>query len=313
MAAGLACLAAIVGVNAYLCRGLFTVEFTGHTNSIQGLWITMGRLAGEHWLRPSWWPYQDAGVPFEHTYMPLVPAAGAMVSRVAGVSNSRGFFAVMGLVLCLGPATLFVLLWRMNAGITASFWAALAYTITSPARAVLPETDLNPIRYWSSHRFYNTIVWDDLPHHTAMLFFPLALLALWRSFETGRRGWQAAAVVLCAATALASVFGATALVLGVACMLAALPRERLWANLRLAAGIGGAAYLIVSPFLPLSLLATIRSNQQRFAEDRWSADSLIALGIVAVGGALLMRAIGQGPLLTSDSSCSSRWLRRASR
>src|SRR6187455_2389917 len=97
MAAAAACLATLVGVNAYLCRGVFTVEFTGHTNSIQGLWITMGRLAGEHWLRPAWWPYQDAGVPFEHTYMPLVPAAGAIVSRAAGVSNSRGFFAVMGL------------------------------------------------------------------------------------------------------------------------------------------------------------------------------------------------------------------------
>src|SRR5690242_4721940 len=69
MAAAVGCLAALVGINAYLCRGLFRVEFTGHTNSIQGLWITMGRLAGEHWLRPAWWPYQDAGVPFEHTYM----------------------------------------------------------------------------------------------------------------------------------------------------------------------------------------------------------------------------------------------------
>src|SRR4051812_2734340 len=75
-------------------------------------------------------------------------------------------------------------------------------------------------------------------------------------------------------------------------MLAALPRERLWANLRLAAGIGGAAYLIVSPFLPPSLLATIRSNQQRFVEDRWSADSLLALGIVLAVGGMLVRALG---------------------
>jgi hypothetical protein len=291
VAAAVACAAAIVAVNFYLCRGLFAVEFTGHTNSIQGLWIAMGRLAGEHWFRPAWWPYQDAGVPFEHTYMPLVPAAGAIASRVAHVSNSRGFFTVMGLVLVLGPLTLFAMLWRMGAGMTASFWSALAYSITSPARAVLPETDVDPIRYWSSHRIYNSIVWDDLPHHTAMLFFPLAVLALWRSFETRRPGWKVAAVGLCALTTLASVFGATALGLAVVCILIALPREQFRANLRLAAALGGTAYLIVSPFLPPSLIATIRSNQQRFVEDRWSAGSLIALGIVAAGCAALAWAL----------------------
>ena len=66
-AEAIACLAVLIGVNFFLCRGLFSVEFTGHTNSIQGLWIAMGRLAAEHWFRPAWWPYQDAGVPFEHT------------------------------------------------------------------------------------------------------------------------------------------------------------------------------------------------------------------------------------------------------
>src|SRR4051812_16650880 len=76
-------------------------------------------------------------------------------------------------------------------------------------------------------------------------------------------------------------------------MLAALPRERLWANLRLAAGIGGTAYLIVSPFLPPSLLATIRSNQQRFVEDRWSAGSLLGLGLVTGGCALLVWVFGR--------------------
>src|SRR3954469_6496259 len=102
-------LALLAAINFYLCRGLFFAEFTGHTNSIQGLWISMARLAGEHWIRPAWWPYQDAGVPFEHTYMPLVPAASAVLGKAAHVSPARGFFSVMGLVLCLGPATLFLL------------------------------------------------------------------------------------------------------------------------------------------------------------------------------------------------------------
>jgi len=60
----------LAAVQLYLTHNLFFAEFTGHMNSLQGLWISMARLAGEHWFRPSWWPYQDGGVPFEHTYMP---------------------------------------------------------------------------------------------------------------------------------------------------------------------------------------------------------------------------------------------------
>src|SRR6478609_11103143 len=89
---------ALLGVvNFYICRGLFFSEFPGHTNSIQGLWISMARLAGEHWFRPAWWPYQDAGVPFEHTYMPLVPAATALLAKIARASTARAFYSVMGL------------------------------------------------------------------------------------------------------------------------------------------------------------------------------------------------------------------------
>jgi hypothetical protein len=245
----------------------------------------MARLAGEHWFRPSWWPWQDAGVPFEHLYMPLVPAAAAIAAKLGRVPVSRGFFTVMGLVLCLGPATLFLLLRHMTGSVAASFWAVLAWSITSPARAVLPEGDVDPIRYWSSHRLYNAIVWDDLPHHTAMLFFPLAVLFLWRTLETRRLRDGLLAVVCICLTVLASVFGATALALATACMLVALGRGRL----RTVAAIAAVSYAIVCPFLPPSLILTIRSNQQRFVEDRWSAGSLIAMAVVLFGGALLSR------------------------
>src|SRR3954451_4301461 len=102
----------IAAVNFYICRGLFFAEFTGHTNSLQGLWISMARLASEHWFRPSWWPYQDAGVPFEHTYMPLVPASTAILAKLLHWSAARAFLSVMGVVLCVGPLTLFLMIWR---------------------------------------------------------------------------------------------------------------------------------------------------------------------------------------------------------
>jgi hypothetical protein len=281
----------LAAVNFYLCRGLFVVSYTGHTNSIQGLWISMARLAGEHWFRPSWWPYQDAGVPFEHTYMPLLPASSAIVAKLAGVPAARAFFTVMGMVLCLGPVTLFLMLWRMSGAPGCSFWAALAYSVTSPARALLPELDVNPIRYWSSLRLYGAIVWDDLPHHAAVCFLPLALLFIWRAIEKRLPRDYVLAILFIALTVLPSVFGATALCLGVVCMLLVLPRKDLAANLSLLVVLAFIAYLVVSPFLPPSLIATIRSNQQNFPEDRWSAGSFTALSVVVLGCVLLLRAL----------------------
>jgi hypothetical protein len=280
-------LAILVGVNLYFTHKLFFAEYTGHMNSLQGLWISMARLAGTHWFWPAWWPYQDGGVPFEHTYMPLVPASAAVLSHLTQVSAARAFFSVMGIVVTLGPATLFVLLWRLSGRPGTAFVASLVYSATSPARALLPETDLDPVRYWSSLRFYGAVVWDDLPHQTAILILPIAFLFLWRSLETRKPRYYAAAVLAMAATVLASVFGATALALGVPCMLAALPRKDVRSNLRTAAVLTGCAYLLVCPFLPPSLIATIRSNQQHSPEDAWSGGSFLALGIVLAGAALL--------------------------
>ncbi|MEO8368455.1 MAG: hypothetical protein ABI806_04590 [Candidatus Solibacter sp.] len=276
-------LAVLTAIQIYLAHNLFFADFTGHMNSLQGLWISMARLAGEHWFRPSWWPYQDGGVPFEHTYMPLIPATTALLAKFWGVPVQRAFYSVMGVTVCLGPLTLFVMVWRMSGAPGCAFWTSLIYSMTSPARALLPEGDVDPIRYWSSLRFYGSVVWDDLPHQTAICFLPLALLFLWRAMERRRPLDYVLTVAFMMLTVLPSVFGATGLMLGVACMLAALPRERLRSNLKLAAGLGLAAYLIVCPFLPPSLIATIRSNQQQFVEDRWSAASFIALGLVWLG------------------------------
>jgi hypothetical protein len=100
--------------------------------------------------------------------------------------------------------------------------------------------------------------------------------------ETRRPHYYVLAVLAMAASVLASVYGATALMLGVLCMFA------VWgAEVRLVGALGLAAYLLVSPFLPPSLIATIRSNQQRFPGDAWSGRSFLALAIVVLGAALI--------------------------
>lgn len=177
----------ILGVNVYICRDLFFTEYTGHMNSIQGLWISMARLAGEHWYRPAWWPYHDGGEPFEHTYMPLVPGATALYAKLAQVSPSRALNALTGIFYCLSPVTLFLMAWQMARAPGYSFWAALAYSLTSPARALIHDPTFNPAFLWTSRRLYTMVVWDDVPHGAAVCFLPLVLLFLWLAMRNGSR------------------------------------------------------------------------------------------------------------------------------
>ena len=64
----------LLWINVYICREFFLTEDTGHRNAMHGFWMAMARLTSYQWWRPGWWPYWDAGMPFEYTYAPLVPA-----------------------------------------------------------------------------------------------------------------------------------------------------------------------------------------------------------------------------------------------
>jgi hypothetical protein len=294
-------LVALLWVNAYICRDLFFTEYTGHTNSIQGLWISLAGLAGEHWYRPSWWPFHDGGMPFEHAYMPLAPGITAVYAKVAGCSPMRAFNAITGIVYCLGPLTLFLMAWQMTRAPGYSFWAALAYSLTSPARALIPDPNFNPAFFWTSRRLYTMVVWDDVPHGAAVCLIPLIVLFLTLSINRRRPIYYLLTGVCMALAVLASVFGAVAILLSVICLLFVLPREQLRSNLILVVAIGALAYLAICAFLPPSLIATIRSNQQLYPEDRWSTDSFTALSAVALGWAVVWTVLRRA---TDD-----RWLR----
>ena len=274
-------------VNAYVCRDLFRIEYTGYTNSIQGLWIAIARYAGEHWFRPAWWPYHDAGMPFEHTYMPLVPAATAVWACVRHVSAARAFNAVTGMVYILGPLALFVMAWQLTRLPGYSFWAALAYSLTSPARALIRDPYFDPAFFWTSRRLYTQVVWDDVPHGAALCFLPLAVVFLWRSLEKPTASHYLAAWLFAVLTAASSVFGAVALALSALCLLAVFPSADLRRHAITVGAIGIAAWCAIAPFLPPSLIAAIRLNQQQYAEDRWSMGSAYALAGVAAGWLLL--------------------------
>ena len=278
----------VIWANAYICRQVFFIEYTGQLHSMHGVWIGMARLAGNHWWTPGWWPYWFGGMPFEFTYAPLLPGLTALLSRITGWSEAHAFNIISGVVYCLGPALLFVLAARLTHRPGWSFIAAIAYSLSAPTELLLPDGAFRLVHLGDARRFSLNFVWDEAPHHLALAFVLASIVCLHYALDRRRpAGWLLAGVCSVGAV-LANAFGATALLLFLACFLPAFcPRD--WRQkLPSVAALCVLVYLVVCPFLPPSLLRAIRMNANLFPESAWTPASFAALAGVGSGWMLLL-------------------------
>ncbi len=279
----------VFGINLYICRELFHTAHLAYMNSMQGFWMALARLAGDHWWRGGWWPYWDGGMPFEYTYTPLVPGVTALLAWITGSSLATALHALTGLVWCVTPPALYWMSRRATNAVVPGLLGALAYSLLSPASLLAPDAAwrLGAIR--DARQFYVAVVWDELPHLLALALLPLAVIALVEASKTHAWRPRLAATVAMAAMMLASAFGAPLLLLATACLLAAVDRGHRQGLCLAVAASGTLAYLIACPHLSPSMLLRIE-DQQAFHDHGWTRESLWAACLV-VGGGLLLAAV----------------------
>jgi hypothetical protein len=132
--------------------------------------------------------------------------------------------------------------------------------------------------------------WDDTPHLTAIALLPLVIMALLFALQRRRTGYYVTAALLTALMALASDFAPVDVLLAAVCLIAALPKKDYVRHAALTIAIGLAAYAIVAPFLPPSMLVAIRRASVN-AEGGWTTGSLTALAMVALGWIILWQLL----------------------
>jgi hypothetical protein len=283
--------AALAWASVYVCREAFIREATGKFASMHGEWIGLARLAGLHWLVPRWWPYWGGGAPIEYAYAPLIPFSIAALSRVLHCSPALAIDILFGLVYCLAPLALYLAIWRVTKAPGASFLAAIVYAF-APVAGFIDANRAGGLAWFvTTLRSYRLFEWDDLPHQTALLLFPLLVWLLARALSGGKLldyFWTGAVTAL---MMLASMFGFVLAALAAVTVPLAIggagapaggrplgrpaPRD-FWR----AALVFVTAYLIVCPWAPPSLLRTISTVASIDGESDWSWRGIAAFAII---------------------------------
>ena len=126
-------------VNLAIAAKLFGVEYSAYNGSIEGTFIAIPRIMAKYpgqWL---WWPFWNAGLPFEDVYLPFTHWLVAGFSLLTRLSAARSYHMVAaGIYVCSAPAVFWMAL-EFSRRWGASLIAALVYSCVSVSALLVPK------------------------------------------------------------------------------------------------------------------------------------------------------------------------------
>lgn len=256
---------ALFAINAAICRPLFRTEYLDNLQSTEGAFITFGKFLLDQWPHTSWFPWFNAGVPFENTYLPLVSALVAIFATGGHCSPALAFHFLAALAYSAAPAFLFLFAARVSGRWLASFSAALLWSLLSPS-LLIPRLLKEMGTPWGLRRLRNVVFFGETPHNLALCLLPIALLLLVRYLERMTTRRFAVCVLATAAIMLTNAFGIVTICVSSTILVVSLDR-RGWMQLPLVGGVLLSAYLVSCRFLTPSLIRVLWINSQAVGGD----------------------------------------------
>ncbi len=261
----------LFALNAYICRELFSIEFMRNLDTNDACFVALSRFFREHPTDFRWFPWFNTGMPIENAYQPLLPILAAVTGALSGWSVERAFHCVLAFAYCAGPVALFWFAWDWSGSLVLSGIAGFTWSLTSFGTWLIPILRVDRDGHWAPLRLYNLIHYAEDPHTLALSILPLALLVLRRAMLRRSPKNFAGAMLACAAVVLTNVFGGVDLAIGGICI--ALAADSGIGGLAL---VGTASWLLISPWLPPSLVNHIRQDQ---GVHSYAANIVVLLGV----------------------------------
>lgn len=231
------------------------MEYLDVFQSNEGTYVTFADFLRRYWPHVVWFPWFNAGMPFEDTYLPLVPFLTAVGSVLAKCSPAHAFHFFSALTYSLAPVFLFLFARWISGRVAPSAWAAVLWSLLSPA-ALFPRLWTDTGGQWGMRRLQNIVLYGESPHNVALCLLPLSLLfaGRFRDRPTFRR--FVAAVLTAAAVMLTNAFGIVVVSVSLL-ILFAVRGNQSTRGLVSIFGILSIAYLAICRVLPPTLIKVV--------------------------------------------------------
>ncbi|MEP7364796.1 MAG: hypothetical protein ABI972_16195 [Acidobacteriota bacterium] len=149
----------------------------------------------------SWEPLHYNGLPTQFLYLPLLPYAATLASRIFPTVEFYFLWRLLvACMACLAPAAVW---WMVRRFTRSTLWAmlsALAWTLWSPGYALFRQLDADRGLAQLPWRLQVLAKYGEGPHNAGLAILPLAILAAW-SAATRPGFWR----IFLAALAMAAV------------------------------------------------------------------------------------------------------------
>jgi hypothetical protein len=269
---------ALFSLNAFLCWPLFWIEYLDDFHSNEGSFIIFGKFLRDYWPHCLWFPWFNAGMPFENTYLPLVSFLVAAGSLVTHSSPAHAFHFLAALAYSLAPVFLFLFARKESQRLAPSLLAAVLWSLFSPS-VLFPKILEDLGTPWGPRRLQNIVFYGETPHNLALCLLPVALLLLSRFLDKSTPRRFALSVLAVAAVMISNAFGMV--VISVCALFLVLARrEHAWRTWLSVGAMLAAAYLLICRLFPPSLIRLIETNSQLVGGDyRFTSQTSILAGL----------------------------------
>jgi hypothetical protein len=268
----------VLSVNIAIAGPLFAVEYSAYEGSIEGSFIALGRIMAAHPSQRQWWPFWNGGLPFEATDLPFSHWLVAGFSLLTGLSAARAFHIVSASAYVLSAVTVFWMAWEFSRRLIPSLVGALAWSCMSVCALTVPVIGADAGSALNLRRLQVLVFYGEGPHTLVVTLLPVALVCYSRALTRPGISWKLLAGMVTGCAVLTNAFGIVMLPAWVVCWLISFPAPPWWKRPAIAAGIGLAAFLWVSPWLSPAMIRAIAASAPTVSGDyRYTTSSWITL------------------------------------
>lgn len=265
-----------------------------YRDSIEMGYVSIAKTISSNPHPWSWDPLHYNGLPTQFLYLPLLPYAAALATRLfPAIEFPHLWRILMAFAACLAPLGLW---WLVRYFTRSPLWAtvsALAWTLWSPGYALFRQLDGDRGLAQLPWRLQVLVKYGEGPHTAGLALLPLAILAAWCA-ATREGFWRIflAALAMMAVT-LSNWIAAVALAWCMLAMLLAGAGTRAWTNFQPARLLAAAflAYLLAAFWLTPTFLSTMAFNWPKDAYEYKFQTSQVWMMTALPIGALSLRML----------------------